>query len=69
MIFFKLQEYEKSEENLREDKGKDYPFEYFYDKATKERLAQNEAREDEEEEDEVINNSKCAKRCGSTCIF
>ncbi len=54
-IFFQLQEYEKSEENLREDKGKDYPFEYFYDKATKERLAQNEAREaEEEDEDEVM---------------
>ena len=49
---FKIEEYEKDEEKLRFQVGKDYPFEYFFDKATKERLAQNEEREYDESSDE-----------------
>ena len=30
---------------MRNQSGKEYPFEYFFDKATKERLAQNEDQE------------------------
>ena len=65
-----VQEYEKSEEKLREDKGKDYSFEFFFDKAGKERDEashrlsgdEEDSSEDSEEEwEEVKPRSKNKK--------
>lgn len=54
-----IQHFEKSEERLRSETGKEYSFDYFFDQSTKERAERRErlGEEDEEEEEEETDSS------------
>lgn len=73
-FILQLQDYEKNEEKLRMEKGKDYPFDFFFDMAQKEReieitqrldqMSDSDTDTDSDQDDTPISKSPGSKGKG-----